>query len=386
MPVNVKKTTLGLIGAAIFGTAFPDALIPREVADLKRVCSFAARHEMMQVVSYALQKLGVTYNDKVDELLQNELLNAAVRVESTVHAENAVSSAFEAAGVDFMLLKGAVIRNYYPEYYLRTSIDVDVLVKKEDVATAVDVLKKKFDMKVFERTTHDVTVGNETLGRIEIHHKIHEETHCKGTVAVLENVWESSLNSGHAYSMSPETFIFYHLAHMYKHVVGGGCGIRPFVDLKILLLRPYDEKTLSKMLKEGGLDKFFALSKRLINYWFFGGESDESVENFSDYILNAGVYGSLDNHIAMGSVTVGDRSKYIRSRIFWSYEKLKEKYPSLEGKKILTPFYQIRRWAGLLFGKKMKRSAAEFKASAQVTEKEKAMARKLLEDIGATAP
>ncbi|MBO4954226.1 MAG: nucleotidyltransferase family protein, partial [Clostridia bacterium] len=33
--------------------------------------------------------------------------------------------------IDFMPLKGAVIRQYYPEPWMRTSCDIDIHVKKD---------------------------------------------------------------------------------------------------------------------------------------------------------------------------------------------------------------------------------------------------------------
>ena len=47
-------------------------------------------------------------------------------------------NALEKAQIPFVPLKGSVIRKYYPEAWMRTSSDIDVLVHKEDVEKTTD--------------------------------------------------------------------------------------------------------------------------------------------------------------------------------------------------------------------------------------------------------
>ena len=50
-------------------------------------------------------------------------------------------SAFEKAQIPFLPLKGSVIRKYYPEAWMRTSCDIDILVHDEDVGRAKEIQK-----------------------------------------------------------------------------------------------------------------------------------------------------------------------------------------------------------------------------------------------------
>ena len=55
--------------------------------------------------------------------------------------------------------------------------------------------------------------------------------------AILDMVWVCSSpfkESPYCFQMSNDMFVFYHIAHMAKHFIAGGCGIRSFIDLYLL--------------------------------------------------------------------------------------------------------------------------------------------------------
>ena len=51
-----------------------------------------------------------------------------------------IKSVFEKNKIEYILLKGSVLRNYYPEPWMRTSCDIDILVHDEQLDKAVKVL------------------------------------------------------------------------------------------------------------------------------------------------------------------------------------------------------------------------------------------------------
>ncbi len=55
---------------------------------------------------------------------------------------------------------------------------------------------------------------------------------------ILETVWEhaSPVKEGeYCYRMTEEFFLFHQITHATYHFISGGCGIRPFIDLALLL-------------------------------------------------------------------------------------------------------------------------------------------------------
>ena len=151
--------------------------------------------------------------------------------------------------------------------------------------------------------------------------------------------------------MTNEHFAVYHIAHIAEHYVHGGCGVRNFLDLCIIKQRMgYDEASVQKMLAECGLDKFGAAVFKLADIWFGSGEHDDLTREMQDYVMQSGVYGNLENNIA---VARGDKGGigYALSRIFMPYAKLKRYYPVLDKYPILFPFYQVVRWVEFIFRK-----------------------------------
>lgn len=51
-----------------------------------------------------------------------------------------IGKTLEKANIPFILLKGSVIRKYYPESWMRTSCDIDILVNELDLNSAIRLL------------------------------------------------------------------------------------------------------------------------------------------------------------------------------------------------------------------------------------------------------
>ena len=76
--------------------------------------------------------------------LEQYISKAVFRYEQLNYENERICMALEKAQIPFIPLKGSIIRKYYPESWMRTSCDVDVLVHEEDAEKAVDVLVKEY--------------------------------------------------------------------------------------------------------------------------------------------------------------------------------------------------------------------------------------------------
>ena len=62
--------------------------------------------------------------------------------------------------------------------------------------------------------------------------------------------------------------MFYVIAHMSHHFAHGGLGMRPFIDLWLLLHNTeFDIDIVKKMCNECGILKLFEESTELAEYW-----------------------------------------------------------------------------------------------------------------------
>ncbi|MBQ8684597.1 MAG: hypothetical protein IJ514_00285 [Clostridia bacterium] len=100
------------------------------------------------------------------------------------------------------------------------------------------------------------------------------------------------------------------------------------------------------------------------------------------YIVGAGVYGSLENKVVVNQVRKKGKLRYLLSRIFLPYKKMKRLYPRLEKAPILLPFYHIKRWCLFLFKKDKKRAVAELKYNNSVSDEKKARISALCRNLG----
>ena len=71
--------------------------------------------------------------------------------------------------------------------------------------------------------------------------------------------------------------MFYILAHMSYHLLSGGLGIRPFLDLWLLERRTvFDREKLRTMCGEAGLLPFYETGLQLTKVWLEGAAHTEA--------------------------------------------------------------------------------------------------------------
>lgn len=353
---------------------------PAELEDAKliaSVCSLAAMHDLAHLVADALGRLSVVPADeKLANSLGREQLKAIFRAERMDGELEAICELFEKEKIEFLPLKGAVIRELYPEKWMRTSCDIDILVRKEDMARASDALCGTLGYSKEAEGDHDVGFKSGSGIRLELHFSLGGE---ERELKIFKNVWEHTYakeDGAFRKYMSDDFFYLYHIAHMAKHLENGGCGIKPLLDLAFITASG------DRLLEDNNLKSFADAAQRLSRVWFAGAERDRLASELEDYILRAGVYGNVSNAVAVGQIKRGGKFKYIMSRIFLPYGTLKYQYPILMKHRWLTPAYQVRRWFKLLLCGGVKRSLGEIKVNSDMTSERSESVAKLFSELG----
>lgn len=393
---NVTKTVIDCIKYEICGQKEKIVLPEVSARFLIEVYKLSKAHDVAHLVGDALNKSGVFENlpadldeneraaiAKVKEKFDEQIFTAVYRYENINYELEQISKTLEEAKIPFISLKGSVIRKYYPEPWMRTSCDIDILVKEKDADNAAEYLQTQLQYGVDRKGQHDVSMFTASNVHVELHFKLLDSDFKQ--VKDLIDVWsgdEISLLSDSEYQMSKELFLLYHIYHMAKHFVHGGCGIKPFIDLWIIKNKiGFDEEKVRKMLQESGLLAFFERSTDLVNVWFEDKDHSENTQEMEDYILQGGVYGTLKQNLAMSQNKKGGKFRHLMSRIFLSYKDMEVYYPSLKKCPILFPFYQVRRWCRILFCGGRKAAMNEIKVNKNITTEEQERAKKLLEEL-----
>lgn len=371
MEYTVSDIMMSLVRCEICGAEFPSkavaALDERQLAELYEL---SRKHDMAHIVASSLLSHGALADGELKSAFSKEQMTAVFRHAQIRHELSRVCRALAAEGIEYMPLKGSVIRKYYPKPEFRTSCDIDIFLHSEDVERASTVMMEKLGYKFDTRTPHDVAFYSPSRTHVELHFDLIEEN--EDIRATLSRVWVDSRPDADfpgGRLMSTEMFITYHFAHMAKHFLGGGCGVRPLLDLWIIGNKmSFDDDKLSALLSECKLQKFALEMMNLSDAWFCGAEHNELTREAADYILGAGVYGKLENRIAIAQGGKKGKFTYVLGRIFLPYSKLKRIYPRLEKYPILLPFYEVKRWFRYFARKGTSSAAREMKVNGSISD------------------
>ncbi len=345
-------------------------------ANLSAIYEISKRNDMAHLIGFALEKHGlVSPEDEVFVKFQKQQYLAMYRCEGMEYEIARMRETLESGGIDFIMLKGAVIRGLYPEGWMRTSSDIDVLVRAEDHARAEELLLRELAYSKGVEGDHDHSLHSEGGVHIELHFSLIEGDRANSAHETLEKAWEYATvacGKKHEYELKGEMFYFYHISHLAKHVEYAGSGIRPFIDLWLINKNMQrDTEACEALLSRCSLEKFASLCDELSEYWMRGsGSLSETGKRFEKFVLNCGIYGSEKNRIAIHQRGGKSKFKYIWRRLFYPYSELKNIYPILQKHKWLTPFYQMRRWLKLITGEKTVKVIKELETLNNVTDKD----------------
>lgn len=387
--MNKQEILLALVRNVICGEALDDNLISACTPEmLSEVHSLSVKHDLTHLVGQALSKTAAPASEALDKC-KKAAMGAFVRYMQQNHEYTRTCAVLEEANIPFIPLKGSVLRDYYPEAWMRTSCDADILVKEEILDTAVALLTEKLGYRAGGKSDHDVSLYAASGIHLELHYDtIQERYEVNGCREVLAQIWDHAApkepGKNHLW-LTDEMFYFYHMAHMAKHFAVGGCGVRAFLDIWVMNHKmSFDSQKRYQLLEAGGLLQFAKAAESVSEVWFSHKAPDEMDAAVSNYILRASLYGDKANRAALGQAKSGGKLKYLLTqRVFMPYEYLKDEYPVLKEKKWLTPAYQVVRWTRMLRRKGgLNNTVRELKANAAATQTESQTASDILKHLG----
>ena len=385
MDVEISGVLFALLRSAIYGSRLTEEernnYYPQLLQDLLKISS---KHDLVHLLILGLKQNKLITKENAE--LQNYIFNAAYRCERLQCEYKELCDILEKAKIAFLPLKGSIIRQFYPEAWMRTSCDIDILVHEEDTGKVKEILVKEYSYTYQGKGSHDLSFYSPRGIHVEIHYTLIAEGEASKVSTVLKSVWDKVFTyTGfvYRYEMPDDLFYFYHIAHMAKHFEHGGCGIRPFIDLWILdHIDSADKEKRDRLLNDGELLKFANVARKLSRVWFENEEHDCISQQMEDYVLRGGVYGSRENSILVQQQKKGGKIKYALSKIFIPYDTIKFHYPILQKHRWLTPFMEVRRWFKLIFCGHAKRTLNELKYNQTITAEKADVTKNFLESIG----
>lgn len=349
---------------------------------LEQVYTLARRHDLAHLAGHALSALTLPESEALKSLRQAAAV-AVFRHMRFDHELKQICDTLNRAGIDFIPLKGAVVRDLYPAPWMRTSGDIDVLVRREDLERAAAALAQELSYTADEEMNyHDLLLVAPDGVHVELHFSLRENM--ENIDRLLDRVWDHAVPAeGSRYALADEFLAFHLIAHMSYHFASGGCGIRTILDVFLLMRhRRVDEAVLRDYLSQCSIETFYDHVQELIGVWFGDRTATPITDMMTRFILDGGTYGSAMQRQAVAQEREGGKVRYLLKRVFMPYERMKRKYPVLQTCPILFPLMQVRRWVELFFGGRFKRAVSEVRRSKQIDRNEAEDISCLLRQLG----
>lgn len=340
---------------------------------------FGQKQSVLPIIWSGLKKFGCS-EEKLESFEKARLKDTRDYLIRN-HFFNLICELFNSKKISYVPLKGSVLRDLYPEPWMRTSCDIDILVHENDIDAAITAIEEQTDFRKVKRGFHDISLNNKSV-HLEIHFSIIENM--QDIDRLLSKVWKytEKTTDEYKYKLSPEYQIFHVLAHMSYHLRRGGLGIRPFLDLWLLKSKTeYNDKLLSQLLEEAGILTFYEKCCAMIDVWMYGAEYSSELSALEYYCFAGGVYGNKEIASA-AALRNGKGLKYLTRRIFVSRKALEGANPALKKFPVLLPFFQVKRWFNLIDERKRKRIAKELNGTLSISQQKIDSFDKLLKSLG----
>lgn len=322
--------------------------------DWEAVYKEANRHSIGALLFPYAKKAGCPqpilekWSQTADMALRREILFDAER--------KAVLEEFEKAQVDYIALKGILIKEYYPRKGAREFSDNDFLIKEKDIEKASEImLKRGYEGKDIEDFI-DCPFYKPPIYNFELHKALFRST--LPISKYFKDIWQRAVKENgnqHGYCLADEDFYIYNMTHFYKHyAISGGAGLRFFSDFYFLnrdlvKTEKFDKKYVDKSFEKIGIKDFADKIQEVIEQLFSGNEEMLSNEMFS-YVLESGLYGNQSNAVANMLRNEG-KSKYWRQRLFPSRQYMAKVFPIVKKIPILIPLLWVVRLVSAPFSK-----------------------------------
>lgn len=344
---------------------------------LTSVYRLAKKHSLAHLVARYVYSSKIEAEPTLKAKLHQNDLAAVCGYERMKYVYGQVCEIFEKNEIAYIPLKGAVLRAYYPTEDMRTSCDIDILIKEEALDTAVSMLKEA-GFQGGERHYHDVSLYAPDGTHLELHFSLQENIDTLD--AVLQDAWNYAAPiEGYRYGFDKAFFVFYTYAHMSYHFLSGGCGMRSLLDVWVMEQKmdaPY--ACAETLLQQAGIYRFAMEMSKLANRCF---TQRNGVDPVLKYIWRGGVYGSSKNKMAVKKEREGTFS-YVLRKTFPPYKTMAMSYPSLRKCAILLPFCWMHRGVKAIFKGKTARLAAEIADSNRLAEEELLEVKEVVSRLG----
>ena len=333
-----------------------------EEMNLEQLYQAAKQHLLTGIIGYALEADGIYYQSFVQAKAK------AIRKTVLIDQEREeVCKAFDEAGIWYMPLKGAVMKDLYPSIGMRQMADNDILIDPDRAEDAKSIMERLgFTTEYYGVSNHDI-YHKPPVSNFEIHTALFSHS-CERTIAeYYRNVKDRLIRdkeNGCSYHFSDEDFYIYMISHEYKHFSMRGTGLRSLLDVYVFFTKKgdgLDWRYIEQEIKKLGIAVFERTNRSLAMHLFSGKQLTDGEREMLEYILFSGTYGTEKNYV-QNQIQRKGRFGYLFSRAFLPLHSMTSLYPILKRFPILLPVFWVVRIVQALETKPA-RAIYQFKAA-----------------------
>lgn len=282
------RTMMDILRKSVFGKEMRSDVIK----NARDVCAIAYRQSVLPLVYTALpQETAKNECSEFEKIYLTQLYSN----EQRMYYLQKVTEAFRENDIEYCILKGCTVAQLYYCCDCRISGDVDILIDAADEKKAGKLLSEKLKMNITPRAKkgHHFLAWHRQGGLFEIHVKLYGSTFDD---YVLENKFKKVepyrtielKDRFSVFTLGINDNLFFLTAHLIKHFIKEGCGIRQITDLLTYVDRYKSELDFETYFATLKTLNFDVLIKNVfgIGVRFFDLDLPDYDDKFAEEILN----------------------------------------------------------------------------------------------------
>ena len=350
--------------------------------DWNELMNLSRKHKIEGLIYSALNKSRLLENideDKVKDLKKEVFFTGVTQISNMSKLEK-VFNEFSKENVPVIVLKGLVVREYYPQPEQRSMSDADIFVKAKELNKSKKILIDLGYTEVDAEASHHIKYIKSGYPMIELHWHVMKRDGFSDELDLFEDdIWDRTIEvkvkGAKVLSLGYEDLALHLCMHMAAHLAASGFGVRQIADLVLLVEKKghlIDWTLFINKAEEFGFKKFIIIMFKICNILFsmdipkemavYKIDDEEMFESLISTIFDGGVYGKKDmasnfaNQVAFNykgkdsNATIGAIRRYFRF-IFPSIETMSDKYSYARKIRILTPIAWIHHLFSGIFRK-----------------------------------
>lgn len=354
---DLQAYVIALIKAALTG----ECALPQITPDWGKIVEAVRQHQVFSIAYYGAVNAGIDIPEPYRSALEKYTFQGLAIDQYQIYAIQTLEKEFTDNQLDYMLLKGSLLKFVYPQTDMRTMGDVDILIRGTQYAEIAPIMER-LGYTFAAETSHDYE-WNGKFAHVELHKSLIPPQNAD-FYSYFGSGWDKAIGQAgnpFAFTLTDEEQLIYLFAHFVKHYRSSGIGLRHMTDLWVFRAAhpELDENRVLQALQKMELDVFYRHVSETLDNWFAGKPATEVTDFITAYVFESGAYGVNKNRMIFNEAIRGGaggagqvRMRHIFRMAFPSLSAMQRAYPILKRCPLLLPFVWVARWFKGLFFKR----------------------------------